>query len=77
MENTIDALKNLCSSLGAEADDTSDLTTIPELINAAAKQITLNAQQTELPSVSATDNGKVLKVIDGEWAVGTDNVTVG
>lgn len=26
----------------------------------------------ELPAVTATDNGSVLKVVDGEWAVGTD-----
>lgn len=26
----------------------------------------------ELPAVTATENGKVLKVVDGEWAVGTD-----
>ena len=26
----------------------------------------------ELPAVTATDNGSVLKVVDGEWAVGAD-----
>lgn len=28
-----------------------------------------------LPTVSASDNGKVLKVVGGAWAVGTDNDT--
>lgn len=26
----------------------------------------------ELPAVTATDNGSVLKVVEGEWAVGAD-----
>lgn len=29
----------------------------------------------ELPAVSATNNGKVLKVVEGVWAIGTDSDT--
>lgn len=72
MLNTIDALKALYVALGGDADDVADLTIIPELIAAIATQVEI-ATAKELPTVSATDNGKVLKVVDGEWAVGTDN----
>ena len=72
MLNTIDALKALYVALGGDADDVADLTIIPELISAIATQAA-TATAKELPEVSATDNGSVLKVIDGAWAVGTDN----
>lgn len=75
MLNTIDALKALYVALGGDADDVADLTIIPELIAAIAEKVedvTEAANAKELPEVSATDNGKVLKVADGKWAVGTD-----
>lgn len=76
MLNTIDALKALYVALGGDADDVADLTIIPELIAAIAEKVedvTEAANAKELPEVSATDNGSVLKVVEGNWAVGTDN----
>ena len=76
MLNTIDALKALYVALGGDADDVADLTIIPELIAAIAEKVedvTEAANTKELPEVSATDNGSVLKVVEGKWAVGTDN----
>jgi len=75
MLNTIDALKALYVALGGDAADVADLTIIPELIAAIAEKVedvTEAANAKELPEVSATDNGKVLKVADGKWAVGAD-----
>lgn len=77
MLNTIEALKALYVALGGDADDVADLTIIPELIAAIAdkvEDVVEAANAKELPEVSATDNGSVLKVADGKWAVGTDNV---
>lgn len=78
MDTTIDALRNLYVALGGTAADVADIVIIPDMINAIATQaatITAAANTAELPEVSATDNGKVLKVADGKWAVGTDETT--
>ena len=75
MLNTIDALKALYVALGGDADDVADLVIIPELIAAIAEKVedvTAAANTKELPEVSATDNGSVLKVADGKWGIGTD-----
>lgn len=71
MDNTLDALRNLYVALGGDADDVANLVIIPDLINAIATLVSSGATA-ELPAVTASDNGKVLKVVDGEWAVGTD-----
>ena len=71
MDTTVKALKNLYVALGGSAEDVTNITLIPDMINAIATQAAA-AIAAELPEVSATDNGKVLKVVDGEWAVGTD-----
>lgn len=77
MDRTIDALKNLYVSLGGTASDVANMTYIPDLINAIAT-VSANlvaAITAELPAVTASDNGKVLKVVAGKWAVGTDETT--
>ena len=77
MDNTIKALQNLYVALGGDADDVADIVIIPDMINAIATQatkVTTAANTKELPTVSATDNGSVLKVVDGAWAVGTDEI---
>lgn len=78
MDNTIDALRNLYVALGGDAEDVADLVIIPDLINAIATQAALivtAANTKELPTVTATDNGKILKVVDGEWEIGEDATT--
>ena len=43
------------------------------MLTAIATQISTSGISTNiLPEVSATDNGKILKVVEGKWAVGTD-----
>ena len=73
------ALKELYKALGGELTDTyqdiadgaavGDYSLISDCILAIA-QIAKG-----LPAVTADDNGKVLKVIDGKWAVGEDAIT--
>ena len=66
----VDALKALYVALGGDADDVAGLSLISDVIQAITTQIGKTGGQ--LPAVSATDNGSVLKVADGKWAVGTD-----
>lgn len=73
MDNTIQALTNLYVALGGDAADVAGIVIIPDMINAIAALIETGGGR--LPAVSATDNGSVLKVIDGEWGVGTDETT--
>lgn len=74
MDNTITALQALYVALGGDADDVANISIIPDMINAIAALITSGATK-ELPAVTAEDNGKVLKVVDGAWAVGEDATT--
>ena len=71
MDTTIVALRNLYVALGGTAADVANLVIIPDLINAIATQaatVTAAATTKELPSVSSTDNNKVLTVVSGKWA---------
>ena len=80
MGNTVEALKGLYVALGGTASDVADVVFIPDMINAIAEvaaALTTAATTTELPAVTASDNGKVLKVAAGKWAVGTDETTTG
>ena len=71
--NTIGALKAVYIALGGNSSTVAAVTTIPDMLTAIATQISTSGISTNiLPEVSATDNGKILKVADGKWAVGTD-----
>lgn len=72
MDNTLDALRGLYVALGGDADAVANLVIIPDLINAISTQVATVVGTKELPEVSASDNGKVLKVANGKWSVGTD-----
>jgi hypothetical protein len=81
MNTTVEALKGLYVALGGQLTDTynsiaggiavSNYSLIPDCIKAITQVVT----GAELPAVTAEDNDKVLKVVDGEWAVGEDNIT--
>lgn len=71
MRQTIAALKALYVALGGSADTVSTMTLIPDLINAIATLVTASGGL--LPAVTAADNGKVAKVAEGAWGVGTDS----
>lgn len=75
MDNTITALQGLYVALGGTASDVANMNYIPDLINAIATQaatITTAATTKELPAVTSSNNGSVLKVVEGKWAIGTD-----
>lgn len=67
MDNTITALKNLYVALGGDADNVTDVTLIPDMINVIAAYIS-SGGTAELPEVSSTNNGQVLTVVSGKWA---------
>lgn len=64
---TVEALKALYVALGGDADDFDGITIIPDAINKIATLITSGATK-ELPTVTGSDNGKVLTVVTGAWA---------
>ena len=64
---TIKALQDLYTALGGNAATVAGLETIPELLTAIAAQVTAS-QGGPLPTVTAEDNGSILKVVDGAWA---------
>ena len=70
MGETVKALKALYVALGGSSDTVANLSLIPDVINAIATLMGTTGGQ--LPAVSATDNGSVLKVADGKWSIGTD-----
>lgn len=71
--NTVGALKAIYTALGGNSSTVATVTTIPDMLTAIATQISTSGISTNiLPEVSATDNGKILKVADGKWGVGTD-----
>ena len=75
MNSTVNALKALYVALGGTAADVANITLIPDMINAIAEiaeDVATAAGKTELPAVTADDNGKVLKVAEGKWSVGND-----
>jgi carbamate kinase len=73
MDTNVVALKNLYVAFGGSADDVAEISTIADMINALCTVVV--AGGAGLPAVTAEDNGKVLKVVDGEWAVGTDEIS--
>lgn len=68
----VDALKTLYTALGGEASAVADMNLTSEVIVAIAGIV--DGVGIELPKVTAADNGKVLKVANGKWAVGTDEI---
>lgn len=69
MGDTIKALKALYVALGGDADDVAEIVYIPDMINAIATQ----AEKIQgLPAVTTSDNGKIMKVVTGEWELSTD-----
>ena len=71
MDNNIKALQNLYVALGGDADDVAGVTTNADMINAIAG---IAANLKGLPAVTASENGKIPKVVEGEWALADDEI---
>lgn len=64
---TVEALRALYVALGGDADAVADLVIIPDVI-AAIATLASSGLPGSLPSVTATDEGKVLMVdSEGAW----------
>ena len=72
MDTTVNALKKLYVAVGGDADDVAGISRIPDMIDALSVVLPITIESV-LPAVTATNNGSVLKVADGKWAIGTDN----
>ena len=70
MNLTVEALKELYIALGGNATNVADITLIPDMITAIAAFISGGGARV-LPTVSNTDNGKVLTVSGGKWTAAT------
>lgn len=69
----VEALKALYKALGGDESDVAEINTIADMI-AKIAVVAATATAPELPAVTAAENGKVLKVANGKWAVGTDEI---
>lgn len=69
----VEALKALYKALGGNESDVAEINTIADMI-AKIAVVAATATAPELPAVTAAENGKVLKVANGKWAVGTDEI---
>ena len=72
----VEALKALYVAFGGDADDVAGITEAAEMI-AAIATVAESVAEATLPEVDGEDNGKVLKVIEGAWGLGTDETTTG
>lgn len=66
---TVTELKKLFIELGGNPEDLKGCQTDADVIKLLSEVV---GSTIELPAVSDTDNGKVLKVIEGAWGKGTD-----
>lgn len=64
--NNVDALKTLYVAMGGDADTVAGISTNAEMILAIADLIGSGSTAT-LPAVTTSDNGSVLKVVNGIW----------
>ena len=67
MNLTVEALKELYIALGGNSINVADITLIPDMIKAIAVHIG-NGGAAELPTVTSSNNGEVLTVVEGAWA---------
>lgn len=77
MELTVAELRKMNKTLGGDETDITDNMTIPNalaVVNTTLATFVTAATAKELPAYSAEENGKVLKIADGEPTWGTDEI---
>ena len=73
----LDSLARIAKALDGNNETSASGNRLNDLLDRIADYFEENKPATgaSLPAVKAADNGKVLKVVEGAWAVGTDNDT--
>lgn len=76
-KTTVQGIRDIYVALGGTGTEIPDNMEIPAAlaktaIVAAAVKAAADAK--ELPAVTSANNGAVLKVIEGKWAIGTDEI---
>lgn len=71
-DRKIDAIDRIATALGAEITENGDR--LRDALDAIADWLEAHTLETgaELPVVTAANNGAVLKVVNGAWAIGSD-----
>ena len=64
----VEALKALYVAMGGASEDVENLSLNSEVINALCT-VASGISGSVLPEVTAADDGKILKVVDGKWAL--------
>ena len=64
----VEALKALYVAMGGAAEDVENFSLNSEVINALCT-VAVGIAGSVLPEVTAADDGKILKVVDGKWAL--------
>lgn len=74
--NAITKLQKYLAAIAGDATAPAPITTMDKLLWNIAEAVG-GASESELPEVKAADNGKVLGVVNGKWAVMSlpDNTT--
>lgn len=67
MNLTVEALKELYIALGGNSPNVANVTLIPDMIKHIAALIG-SGGAAELPTVTSSNNGEVLTVVEGAWA---------
>ena len=76
-KTTVQGIRDIYVALGGTGTEIPDNMEIPAalaktaIVAAAVKSA---ADAKELPAVTAANDGAVLKVIEGKWAIGTDEI---
>ena len=71
---TVEALREIYKTLGGTGTDITDVMTIPDALIKVNTQLALFKSASTLPAVTTTQNGKIMKVVEGAWALANDAI---